>query len=231
MASEASRNESDGRLTEGAKVALEDIARILRLTHMLFWCLVVKRYNCILSPEGLSYLRMKLFMNQEEYASMVEVSKKNLGAHHACLTWLSTRINIAVKRGDIVADQSAMTNIHLKMHELRRLLAKIVAMYSGRMHLSYVHMVNMLIDVLICLSPLALFPLCYFWLVPAVGTFTFFYKGIFELSMMFLDPVDNDKRHQKKGIETAGIDIGVLIRETDASSLRFTECAAALPQY
>jgi hypothetical protein len=133
MASEASRNESDGRLTEGAARALEDIARILRLTHKLFWCLVVKRYNCILSPEGLSYLRMKRFMNQEEYASMVGVCKKNLGAHHACVTWLASRISIAVKRGDIDADQAAMTNIHLKMHELRRLLARIVLLYSGRM--------------------------------------------------------------------------------------------------
>jgi hypothetical protein len=31
--------------------------------------------------------------------------------------------------------------------------------------------------------------------------------------MMFLDPVDNDKKHQTKGIETAGFDVGVLIRE------------------
>jgi hypothetical protein len=55
--------------------------------------------------------------------------------------------------------------------------------------------------------------LCQFWSIPAVGIFTFFYYGIFELSMMFLDPVDNDKKHQKKGIETAGFDVGVLIRE------------------
>ena len=133
MASEASRNESDGRLTEGAKAALEEIARILRLTHMLFWCLVVTQYNCILSPEGLSYLRMKQFMNQEEYSSIVELSKKNVGAHHACLTWLSSRISIAVKRGDINAEQSAMTNIHLRIHELRRNLAKVIVMYHGRM--------------------------------------------------------------------------------------------------
>lgn len=34
--------------------------------------------------------------------------------------------------------------------------------------------------------------------------------------MMFLDPVDNDKKHQKKGIETAGFDVGVLIREVSS---------------
>jgi len=41
--------------------------------------------------------------------------------------------------------------------------------------------------------------------------------------MMFLDPVDNDKKHQKKGIETAGFDVGVLIRETHAGSMRFID--------
>ena len=41
MASEAFRNKSDGRLTDGAKAVLEDITRILRLTHNLLWCLVV----------------------------------------------------------------------------------------------------------------------------------------------------------------------------------------------
>ena len=34
--------------------------------------------------------------------------------------------------------------------------------------------------------------------------------------MMFLDPVDNDKKHRKKGIETAGFDVGVLIREVSS---------------
>jgi hypothetical protein len=34
---------------------------------------------------------------------------------------------------------------------------------------------------------------------------------------MFLDPVDNDTKHQKKGIQSAGFDIGVLIREVSNS--------------
>jgi len=35
--------------------------------------------------------------------------------------------------------------------------------------------------------------------------------------MMFLDPVDNDKKHQTKSIESAGFDVGVLIREVRVS--------------
>ena len=42
--------------------------------------------------------------------------------------------------------------------------------------------------------------------------------------MMFLDPVDNDKKHQTKGIETAGFDVGVLIREVRIWSQKRIEC-------
>jgi hypothetical protein len=93
----------------------------------------VKKYNCILSPEGLSYLHTTRTMNKNEYESMIKVCKENLGAHHASLTWLASRINVAVKRGDINADEAAMTNIHLKIMELRALLARIFDMYDGRM--------------------------------------------------------------------------------------------------
>ncbi|KAL3799884.1 hypothetical protein ACHAW5_004396 [Stephanodiscus triporus] len=181
MAALGARNESDNRFSEGARTALEDIARIQMLTHILFWCKVVKKYNCILSPEGLSYLHTTGTMNKNEYESMTKVCKEKQGAHFASLTWLTSRIYIAVKRGDINADQAAMTNIHLKITDLRALLLKIFDMYDGR--------------------------------------------------MMFLDPVDNDTKHQKKGIESVGFDIGVLIRETQASSMGFMKCAEFLPQY
>lgn len=41
--------------------------------------------------------------------------------------------------------------------------------------------------------------------------------------MMFLDPVDNDKKHQQKGIETAGFDVGVLIREVSSHNQKRIE--------
>ena len=38
LAINAARNESDGKLTEGAIAALDDVARIQTLMHQLFWC-------------------------------------------------------------------------------------------------------------------------------------------------------------------------------------------------
>ena len=58
---------------------------------------------------------------------------------------------------------------------------------------------------------------------------TLFYGGIFTLSLMFLDPVDNDAQHQQYA-ESAGFDVGVLIREVNAGSVRYSKCAALLPK-
>ena len=120
-------------LTAGARKALEDIAHIQRLTHLLFWCTTVKRFNCILSPEGLSYLRMKRFMTQSEYTSMIQVCKKNLGAYNAGFTWLVSRIATAVKNGDIVADEATMIATDQRLLELRSLMARINSLNSARM--------------------------------------------------------------------------------------------------
>ena len=120
-------------LTAGARKALEDIAHLQRLTNLLFWCTVVKRFNCILSPEGLSYLCMKRFMTQNEYTAMIKVCKKNLGTYNAGLTWLVSRIATAVKNGDIIADEATMIATNQNMLELRSLMARINSLNSARM--------------------------------------------------------------------------------------------------
>lgn len=149
LASNATRSESDGELTEGAVVALDDIAQIQRLLHLLYWCSVVKRFKCLLSPEGISYLLSKKLISQNEYASLIQVGESRLGGHHASMTWLLSRITLAVKRRDIDADQAAMMSIYDKITNLRMLMARLPDMYDGRMPLAYVHFVNLLVGALI----------------------------------------------------------------------------------
>jgi len=146
LASNAARNDDDGKLTEGAIAALDDIARLQKLMHQLFWCSVVKRFRCLLSPEGISYLLSQKLITLDEYASLIEVGEHKLGAHHACQTWLLVRVNLAVKKGDINNNSVvAFYNIFYdKLTNLRMLMARIPDMYDGRMPLAYVHFVNLL---------------------------------------------------------------------------------------
>ncbi|KAL7534067.1 hypothetical protein ACHAXR_006951 [Thalassiosira sp. AJA248-18] len=103
-------------------------------------------------------------------------------------------------------------------------------MYDGRSPLAYVHFVNLLVDVLVFVSPIALYSSYWLWSIIGVGIVTMFYKGIFELSLMFLDPVDNDVVHQSVGRQTVGFDVGVLIRESNTGSIAWKGSAMVCPK-
>lgn len=219
----------NGAIKEEAKQALDDVARMQRIFHQLFWSVAVKRFNSLHSPEGLSYLRSFRLITESEYDSLIEVTSNGLGVHYAALLFLTSRIVLAKKRGEIELDTAASQMLLDKITTIRGKMGRIADLFDGRMPMSYVHFVNMLVSTLIFLSPLALFPILYYWSIPAVGILTLFYKGILTLSLMFLDPVDNDAYHSKF-IESTGFDVGVLVREVNAGSMRWAGCASALPK-
>ena len=65
------------------------------------------------------------------------------------VTWLLSRIVLAVERGDLGADNAAMICMYDKITALRGTLATLSDMYDGRMPLAYVHFVNLLVEALI----------------------------------------------------------------------------------
>ena len=70
--------------------------------------------------------------NATEYEGLFEVGAQNLGGNHAAMTWLVSRVTIAVKKGDIDVDQAAMVSFYDKLTNLRMLMARLPDMYDGR---------------------------------------------------------------------------------------------------
>jgi hypothetical protein len=66
---------------------------------------------------------------------------------------------IAKKKGELEVPWVIFDNITI----LRGTMAEIPDMYDGRMPLAYVHFVSILVNTLIFLSPVALFPSYYYW--------------------------------------------------------------------
>ena len=213
QACNAARNKSDGKITDDALRFLDDSARIERLLHQLFYCSTVDKYKCLHSPEGFSYLFWRHLITESEYASLIEIGANSLGGYHAALTWLISRAVLAQERGELKADHAAMVALYDQFIKLRAYMGRVADMFEARMPLAYVHFVHLLVGVYIGLSPFALFPQYWFWSIFAVGIITLFYYGIFKLSLMFLDPVDNDEEHQRGGDQTVAFDVGVLIQQ------------------
>lgn len=119
LAANAKLDEQTGAMTEESAKALSDIARKSRLVHHIHWCSVVKRFGCLLTPEGFSYLYSKKIVSHDEYEALVQVSDNGISATAAAMTWYVSRISTAVKRGEIDADQATMTAAYNKITELR----------------------------------------------------------------------------------------------------------------
>ena len=86
------------------------------------------------------------------------------------------------------------------------------------MPLAYVHFVQVLVDILCALPPLALYPRAGAAAVFIVGTVGLFFGGLLELSKTLLDPFGS--RRVSNANFLADVQIDVLVAETNAG-LRF----------
>ena len=105
------------------------------------------------------------------------------------------------------------------------LYTSIPSQLHGRIPLSYVHIVQLLVDTFLLIAPFALYTEMGIWSIAATGLLTLFYAGLLVLSKVLLDPLDNDEYYA----ETVNMDIGVLIRETNNASVRWKYNSEILP--
>jgi len=124
LASYAARDD-DGGITQGAKQVLDDVSRLQRLLHQLYWSVVVKRFNSLHSPVGLSYLLSFRLVTEDEYDSLVSVAANHLGVHHASMLFMTSRIVLAKEKGEIKLDTTANQEMLDKITNLRMLMARI----------------------------------------------------------------------------------------------------------
>ena len=108
---------------------------------------------------------------------------------------------------------------------LRCTYATIADKLDGRMPLAYTHFVQILVDVFVWTAPIALYSELGAWSVICVGVLTVFYTGLLDLAKIFLDPLNNEDFCRN----SIFMDIGVLIRESNAGSTRWKNGAARLP--
>ena len=111
------------------------------------------------------------------------------------------------------------------LKDLRGTFAGIGDQLDGRIPLAYAHFVQVLVDSFLLIAPFALYSELGMWSIPAVGLLTLFYAGLLDLAKILLDPLDNDEFYDAP----VNVDIGVLIRESNAGSTRWKYSAEMLP--
>jgi len=226
LSTNVKRND-DGSFTEESAKLLEDVGQYSRLWHALFWASIAKRFRVLQTDLGLQRMASRglLTQTQLEILQGLELSTSDQ-LKLAPLQWMLVRSIRAMDDG-VVAGDTATKGMLLKgMNKLRGSYTKIPNKLAGRMPLAYTQFVQILVDTLVLMSPIALYAELGAYSVIAVGIITLFYTGLLNLAKIFLDPLNNENYCEE---DANFMDLGVLIRESNDASTQWKRAGERLP--
>ena len=232
LAIHARRSPETGRFTSESLELLETVARWVRLYHMLFWAGQVRpargdhavSYSLLRTERGLRGLRERGAITDEEYRLLAETpALSETARHHAVLEWILRRFVEARRTGVLDGGTGLEARFLEEGCKLRAVCASIADDASARMPLSYVHLVQLLVDTLVVLAPFALYPKLGVLTVLLSGILVTFYRGFLQLSKSFLDPFGNGDSLSEN------FSISCLLCETNSGSVRWFSAIQDLP--
>ena len=180
------------------------------------------------SEEGLRRLSQRGVMNERELETLLASGARPTKRHEVVLQWILVRTTVAgggsgcedrAMRGGAGFEQSLCETCK----HLRAACGTVPDQMVERMPLAYVHVVHVMVDLLLLLAPLALYPKAGALGTPLCGVLTLFYRGLLELAKSFLDPFGNE------GSRAQNIQSDVLLAEVNRGSSGWWRAGARVP--
>jgi hypothetical protein len=232
LATHAQRDGTTGKFTPACVELLTDVARWVRLYHVLFWAGQVRpargdegvSLSVLRTEIGLEALRERGALTAKEHALLVHnPALTETGRFSAVLEWIVTRF-VDAQRGGLLHGSVALEARFLEEAcKLRATTASIADDAAARMPLAYVHLVQLLVDCLVVLAPFALYPKLGVLTALLSPILVIFYRGFLQLSKSLLDPFGNEDSTDEN------FNVFTLICETNKGSLRWFQSVEELP--
>jgi len=223
LSTHAQRDAATGRYTPEAQAMLDDATRLARAAHVLHWMSQDVALRLLHNDAGLDALAKQGLLTPQE-AQRIKASEGPVNPRWQMpLAWLMARVADA-RQGGLLGGGDAVHLYYLQnVGKLRGCMGSMQDANTDRMPLAYVHLNEVLVDMLLVIAPLALYPETGDLSVPLVMLLTFFYYGVLELSKSFLDPFGN------AGSFAQNIDTQVLITEMNRDLPRWAATASEVP--
>lgn len=237
-----------------ARQLVEDVARYLRMSHTFFWAstpthsdgfgdthhteggilgdddLLHRNFDAaqfgpmLLSSEGLDMLVDYEQITQREKEALIATGLPPSQYSYVMMEWAGIRCIDGMERGELRGTQAMEDNILRLLNELRAEYFNIGDYNAGRMPMAYVQVMEVFVDTLTFLAPLALYTKMGTFNIISSGLLTLFFKGLLELSKSFLDPFG------REGYRAHNIRVDVLVSELNfGASSRWIDAGDALP--
>ena len=178
----------------------------------------------LLSRQGLDGLVRAGELRESEVENLYDSGLPPSQFCYVLLEWVGLHAMAGLRSGTLRGGNGFEDQLVQQILGVRAQYFSIGDYTAGRMPLAYVQLVQVLVDSLVVLAPLALYPELGSLSVPAVGLLTLFFKGLLELSKSFLDPFGNE------GYPAQNIRVDVLVSELNfGAAKRWRKAGAALP--
>jgi hypothetical protein len=178
----------------------------------------------LLSTEGLDMLVDYEQITQREKEALIATGLPPSQYSYVLLEWAGIRCIDGMEHGELRGTQAMEDNILRLLNELRAEYFNIGDYNAGRMPMAYVQVMEVFVDTLTFLAPLALYTKMGPFNILSTGLLTLFFKGLLELSKSFLDPFG------REGYRAHNIRVDVLVSELNfGASSRWIQSGDALP--
>ncbi|KAL7510734.1 hypothetical protein ACHAXN_007618 [Cyclotella atomus] len=244
--------ENDGS-NKDAKKLVKDVTRLLRMSHTMFWAATPTRSDGIadfhktegglvghenlpkdieptqfgpmlLSPDGLEMLVRYGQLTKGEREGLVACGLPPSQYAYVLLEWAGLRVMDGIEKGELRGGPGMTENFLRQISSLRGEYFNIGDYNAGRMPMAYVQVMEVLVDTLTFLAPLALYTKMGAFNIISTGLLTLFFKGLLELSKSFLDPFGKD------GYSTHNINVDVLVSELNfGAASRWVDAGDSMP--
>lgn len=223
----SSSTTASSTFTAASRQTLELISRYARLFNLLTYASFTRSHRPILTPRGMRRLVERGLMTQQEREVLVNAELPATQRHNAVLLWIARTFLEAREAGHFIGHAGFENQILEKIHVCRAQYGAFGDELAGRMPLAYAHIVQVLVDVVLCMYPLMAISTNMSPTLAVLGTgiLTVSYQGLFDLAKQFLDPYDNESFG--KGEDPLVVD--TLIAETNAGSVRWMNSLAEFP--
>ncbi|KAL7549928.1 hypothetical protein ACHAWF_013183 [Thalassiosira exigua] len=227
-----------------AEKMVREIIRYLRLSHTFFWASTPTRSDgliidlqhlpedfdptqlgpTLLSPEGLDLLVSYGQLKERERDAMIGTGLSPSQYPYVLLEWAMLRSMGGLRTGELVGGPGLEDNFLRQFTQLRAEYFNIGDYASGRMPMAYMIAVQIIVDLLVFSSPLALYTKLGAFSIVSTGLITLAFRGLLELSKSFLDTFGTE------GYRAHNIRVDVLVSEVNfGASQRWLKAGDMLP--
>jgi len=227
-----------------SKRLVQDVTRMLRMSHTFFWAATPTCSDgfgdvgdndslpqemgdlgpMLLSIDGLNMLVKCGQLTENEMKALVATGLPPSQYPYVLLEWAGLRCMDGMEQGELRGGPGMEEQLLSNFSQLRGQYFSIGDFAAGRMPMAYVQTMEVLVDTLTFLAPMALYAKMGTFNIISTGLLTLFFKGLLELSKSFLDPFG------REGYRAHNIRVDVLVSEMNfGASSRWIAAGDALP--